>query len=406
MKTVVFDMTILDTPTRVRGTARYVRELARGLASMSAEERDGLRLVALTRLGWDGTYEATEDLASFAGSAGMPRPTERDHYAWAYKRRLLLANALRRMGADVVHLTDATATPLGMSFVRTLRVVSCLDAIPLLYPARYLGWKDGGPFVGTLLERRRYRSADLVVAISDAVRDDAVRLLGVHRERIVRVYPAIDEGRWTRRPDPERESATLARLALQRPFVLYIGGPDWHKNVEGMLGGLANARTSGADVDLVWVGELGGPRGDRVRELALAMGVSDAVRFVGFVDDAGLLDLLRRARAHILVSHTEGFGYTVVEAMAAGCPVITTRAGSLAEVAGDAALTVNGDDHAAIGAAIARVAVDEELRADLIERGRRRPRAFGPEAQARAMIAAYRQALAAPRGRDAIEAES
>jgi len=119
-------------------------------------------------------------------------------------------------------------------------------------------------------------------------------------------------------------------------------------------------------------------------------GVEDALRMLGFVTDEELAVLYRAARAHVLVSRCEGFGLTVVEAMASGCPVLTTRGGSLDEVAGDAALTVDPDDHAAIGAAMVRLFSDDALLADLAERGQKRAPQFSGAVQATAMARAYR----------------
>jgi glycosyltransferase involved in cell wall biosynthesis len=396
MKTIVFDMTILDTPTRSRGTARYVRDLGAALMDVAEGERRGLRVLGLTGLTWTGGYRITEDLRSFAGSPHIPTPTRRDHYRWAYQRRLVLSIALRRIGADAVHITDPNATPLGLRGSRIRRVVSCLDTIPLLYPDRYFGLHDGGPWIGAMIERRRFRSADLVVTISDAVVEDAVRLLGLRRERVVRIYPSIDIGRWNAPSAPEVERETRARFGLNRPYVLYFGGPDWHKNIEGMFAGLAMARRTGTDVELAWAGRLAEDALGRMQGLARNAGVLDAVRFLGFVTDTDLRHLLRQARAHVLVSHTEGFGFTVLEAMAAGCPVITTRSGSLAEVAGDAALTVDGDDPASIGHAITRLCTDEAQRKELAARGLDRPSIFSPRNQALEMIAAYERALESP----------
>jgi len=81
--------------------------------------------------------------------------------------------------------------------------------------------------------------------------------------------------------------------------------------------------------------------------------------------------------------------------MAAGCPVITTARGSLAEVAGDAALTVDPEDHAAIGASLVRLGSEPILRNHLAERGRERAKAFSRRAQATAMIHVYRNFLGA-----------
>ncbi len=211
----------------------------------------------------------------------------------------------------------------------------------------------------------------------------------------MRVYNGVDVEHWAATPAVEVEPL-LERYRLEaRPFVLYVGASDWHKNIEGMLAGFADARGRGADATLAWAGKL---REDDTREvLALAdrFGVRDAVKFLGFVSDHDLAVLYRAARAHVLVSWCEGFGLTVVEAMASGCPVVTTLGGSLAEVAGDAALTAPPEDHAAIGAAIARLVADADLRAVLARRGRERAPRFSRRAQALGMVSAYRDLLGA-----------
>jgi len=172
-------------------------------------------------------------------------PPRAIHYRWTYARRTGLFRAARRIGADAVHFGDPNATPLFMGLTACRRILTCHDTIPLRYPERYMGVRDGGPRLGRAIERRRYRTADLVIAVSDATRDDACTLLGVAPERVVRVYNGIAIDRWS--ATESNESGILQRRDISgRRFALYVGGPDWHKNVEGMLGGLAHARRQGS----------------------------------------------------------------------------------------------------------------------------------------------------------------
>ena len=394
MKTLLLDLTSLDTPSRTRGPGRYVRDLARGLAALPSVALPGIRLLGLTRLGFDGSHSVTNDLASFEGSESLPAPTSRDHYRWAYARRVALWRAVRQIGAAAVHLGDPHATPLFMAFTSCKTIVTCHDAIPVRFPDRYMTIHDGGVRIGTAIERRRYRRADLVVAVSDATKVDASALLGAPPERVVRVYNGVDVQRWARAPTLDTV-ATLRRFELlERPFALYVGGYHWHKNVEGMVDGLAVARSQGADLCLAWAGKLSEAETAIVEDSARRAGVSNFVRRLGYVRDEELAVLYRAAVAHVLASRGEGFGFTVVESMAAGCPVVTTRAGSLAEVAGDAALVVDPEDHDAIGAALVRLHRDSALREELRARGRERAPRFSLDAQAREMAAVYRRFLA------------
>jgi len=366
-----------------------VRELAVGLSRLSAAERSGLRLLGLTRLELDGTFQVTEDLSSFAGSPEIPLPTARDHYRWAYARRLALFLAAKRLGAEAVHLGDPHATPWLMPLTSCRRIVTCHDAIPMHFPQRYMGWRDGGPWLGAAIERHRYRSADLVVAISDATLRDVLMIHGVPKHRAVRVYNGVDVDYWAREPSIA-PSEVLAKFGLHpREFAFYVGGYHWHKNVEGMLGGVARARAQGCALKLVWAGQLSTERQAAIRALASNLGVNDAVRFIGYVTDAEVNVLYRSAVAHTLLSRYEGFGLTVVEAMASGSPVITTAEGSLAEIAGDAAITVDPDDCEAIGAALTRLQRDDSFRQEFITRGKKRAPRFSLDVQAKAMMLVY-----------------
>lgn len=393
MTTVLLDLTSLNTPSRNRGHGRYVRELARGLAELPASETAGLEFLALTDLTLSGVARVTADIGSFEGAPGSS-PGPKDHYRWAYARRFGLARAVRNTGAALVHLGDPNATPLLMGLTRCRRVVTCHDVIPARYPSIYFGVRDGGPRIGLAIERRRYRTADLVVAISDATERDALSLLRVPAARMERVYNGVDVQLWQREPTTDT-AQVLARHDLEnRPFALYVGGLDWHKNIEGMLASVALAKADEPDLCLAWAGKLNPSHAEAVQALQQKYGLNGNLKLLGFVSDEDLSVLYRQARAHVLVSWCEGFGLTVVEAMAAGCPVLTTAGGSLEEVAGDAALIVQPDDHAQIAAALVRLFRDSALRARLIEQGRARAPLFDRSVQARGMVKAYRRALA------------
>jgi glycosyltransferase involved in cell wall biosynthesis len=392
---VLLDLTSLDTPARDRGHGRYVRVLARGLAELPRAELGPLRILALTHLELNGAYKVTDDITAFHGSPELSAPGPKDHYHWAYARRIALWRAVRAIGASAVHLGDPNATPLFIGLTGCKKIVTCHDTIPARYPDVYFGVRDGGSVLGLAIEKRRYRSADLVVAISDATLRDARSFLGVKDDRIVRIHNGVEVERWAREPSLDRRAVLEKFRLADTPFALYVGASDWHKNIDGMMRGLASARARGANVVLAWAGRLRDEHADAVLRMAEEAGVRESVRMLGYVTDDELSVLYRAARVHVLVSRCEGFGLTVVEAMAAGCPVLTTRGGSLDEVAGDAALTVDPDDYGAMGEAWARLVADDSLRADLAARGQKRAPQFSRAVQATAMARAYRRLLGA-----------
>jgi glycosyltransferase involved in cell wall biosynthesis len=391
---ILLDLTPLDTPSGPRGIGRYIRELALGLSELPRSELAGIDIVGLTSVDWTGGWQTTRDIASYRGGSRSESPTETDYYHWAYRQRLLLWRAAKGVGADALHVCDPHATPLLLGLAGCRRIVTCHDLIPTKFPDHYMGIRDGGAFVGKRIERRRYRNADLVIAVSDATRDDVVSLLGVPAERVVRVHNGVDVTWWAAPAAPEDDS-TLDRFGLRgKEYVLYVGGSDWRKNTTGMMGALERARASGIDLRLAWAGHLQPGHVTGVEAEARRFGVLDAVERLGYVTDAELRVLYRAARAHLLVSRCEGFGLTVVEAMAAGCPVITTNGGSLSEVAGDAALQVDPENPAAIGDALVRLCREPDVAADLVRRGRERAPLFSRAAQARAMAGVYREFFA------------
>jgi glycosyltransferase involved in cell wall biosynthesis len=124
---------------------------------------------------------------------------------------------------------------------------------------------------------------------------------------------------------------------------------------------------------------LAGKRGWLYKEImarARELGIEEGVVFPGYVEDADLAALYSGATLFVMPSLYEGFCMPVLEAMACGTPVVCSDASSLPEVVGDAALTFNPRDGAAMAAQVSRVLADDALRADLVARGFERVRRF------------------------------
>ncbi len=172
-----------------------------------------------------------------------------------------------------------------------------------------------------------------------------------------------------------------------RSFLLYVGGLSPHKNLPRLIE--AFARAAPGDVRLVLVGDLGDIFHTHVPTLRAAAersGLKDRVNFTGFVPDEDLVFLYNRAYALVQPSLKEGFGLPPVEAMACGVPVLSSTAGSLPEVVGDAGDFFDPTDVAAIAATLVRLLDDPAERDRLARRALRRAARFTWAEAARGLL--------------------
>jgi glycosyltransferase involved in cell wall biosynthesis len=253
--------------------------------------------------------------------------------------------------------------------------------------------------VTRLLTDRIARDADIVVTLSEATARDVERFCGTPREKI-RVVPAgVDTTVFAPAPGAVAD-AVLERLGVSRPYVLAMDLYNPRKNGAAIVDALGLVVGHGHDVRLV---ALGRPRATAVESdpvaRAAAAGVSDRMIAPGDVSRADLIALFSGALAFAYPSVYEGFGMPVLEAMACGCPVITSDVSSLPEVAGDAAILVPPADTGAIADAIRLLLDTPAERARLAEVGLARARTFAWRRTAEGMLAAFEDALAIHRAR-------
>jgi glycosyltransferase involved in cell wall biosynthesis len=395
MKTVLIDLTALNSSHRMRGLGRHVRALASGLSQLSHEQRDEIRIVGLMEIDPLGKSRLTEDFGEFTGTFQRD-PSRLDDERTNWLRRFGLEQAAAKIGADLVHLPDPQATPLHLKKPHHLRLLTCHDLARVRAVAPGAFKQRGIIALQRRIQARRFRHADHVIAISSYTAEDLRSLLGLNSSRVSVVYNGIDPQRWSCQGDEHADDLVLRKYGVRNgSYVLYVGTAAWRKNRAGMLRALRYAREARPDIgmQLVWAGRLEVGEASTIDREARNLGIRHAVRLIGYVPDEDLASLYRSASAHLFVSRHEGFGLTIVEAMACGCPVITTRRTALAEVAGDAAVHVEPEEHSDIGDAVIRVTEDQALRQDLIRRGIARAQRFTRDRQAYETLQVYRRTL-------------
>ncbi len=208
--------------------------------------------------------------------------------------------------------------------------------------------------------------ADRVLCDSEFTKNEMVRLVGIDADRVEVVGLGVDES-WfhLKQGDSPRP----------RPYLIYLGNVKPHKNLSVLLRAF-RLLLDRIQHDLVIVGETEGfVTGDR-ETMRVAGELSDRIVVTGRVTDQMVAQFVANADALVLPSLYEGFGLPPLEAMACGCPALVSTAGSLPEVCGDAALYFDPHDERDVSKKILSVLEDSKLRADLIERGKRRARRF------------------------------
>jgi glycosyltransferase involved in cell wall biosynthesis len=234
------------------------------------------------------------------------------------------------------------------------------------------------------------RRAARVITPSEFTRRDLETRYGVTPDRIRVTWYGVSE---SFRPLPEAATrAVLTRYGLEPGFIFSLGRLNRRKNLGTLLRAFAMLRAQGqADLSLV----IGGKVDYGVEELVRGFresGRASRVHWVGAIPDGDLPAFYAGATCFVYPSLFEGFGLPLVEAMACGCPVVSSNRTACPEVVGTAGLLVDPEDVNGIAEAIARVVDDDALRADLRDRGLARSRLFTWKESARRTLEVLREA--------------
>ncbi len=278
-----------------------------------------------------------------------------------------LSDVVDLSGVDLFHATS-NIMPSGLAMPC---VVTIHDIMRLTRPAMCRTGMRGEVerlFYGHG-QRRAIRSAAAIAAISGSTARDIAQFDPSAAERTVVTRSGVSP----KFSPSASDGAVLASLGVapDRPFVLTVGQDAPYKNHEGALRAFAAAFTGDADMEFVIVQRRGAGRG-RLLRLAESLRVADRVRFLPAVEGTELVALYRAARVLLHPSFAEGFGNPVAEAMACGCPVVTSNTSSMPEIAGGAALLANPHDFSSIASRLIEVvrspALASRMRADGIAR--------------------------------------
>ncbi len=354
------------------GMKAYVRELVARLPALAPD----LQFVVFSNeaLAPSGPNVRVEPVAGPMAANG------------GFGEQIAYPRLLRGSGADLIHYMSVYAPRRAPQ----AHVYTIHDLIHLRFP-RYFSWKV--PPYYRLVVGPVARSAQAVITDARATVADLGQLLGVPAQR-VRVVPlgvsesfALDDAERAR-----RSGLVRARFGLERPYFLYAGNHRPHKNLQTLVSAWRNSVDAACDLVVTEEGPLDlGASGLVPPHRA---GKADGkLHLPGHVAPEDLISLYAGCVAAVQPSLYEGFGLSVLEAMACGAPAIVAQTPALLEVGGDAATSFPATDATALGGIMRRLLADEREVSRLRDAGRERARAFTWDATAMATAAVYREVL-------------
>ena len=278
---------------------------------------------------------------------------------------------------DIIHLPNQNFARYAL-FIKNLYIVTVHDLVRLCF----------GFTTETISERillkldiRGIKRASHIIVTSQTTRNDLISYLKIPDDRISVIYNGLDHSIFK----PYKVGI------VDKPYVLYVGSERPRKNLDRLIEAFALVRKEFPELLLVKVGVAGRSKEYRegmMRKLE-SLGIIQAVIFVEYVSELDLAYYYSSAALLAYPSLYEGFGFPPLEAMACGCPVVTSNTSSLPEVVGKAGMMINPYDTDSLVEAMRRVLTNRELRDDMVTKGLEQAKKFSWEKAAREIQEVY-----------------
>lgn len=346
---IAIDISPLQTGHKVRGVGFYLEHLKSALLK----------------------YYPQNDYIFFERGQNLPKDTGLIHFP--YFEPFFLALPIYKRFKTVVTVHDLTPIAFPSAFPRGIK--------------GELKWQ---------MQRFSLKKTNAIITDSQSSKRDIKRFIGVNESKIKVVYLAAGEGFERFKINDLRLKKTREKYELPERFLLYVGDVTPNKNLPRLLDAVTeldlpivmvgkNLLTTDYDKENPWNRDL-----NRIWEIASK---NKKIMRLGFVPDEDLVAIYNLAEVFIMPSLYEGFGLPILEAMACGCPVITSKEGSLAEVAGDSAYFVDAYDVEDIKSGIKKVFNDKSLQEELRKKGLINVNKYSWEKTAKETLEVYRQVL-------------
>jgi glycosyltransferase involved in cell wall biosynthesis len=332
-----------------------------------------------------------------------PTPLSRSSRSWQtrlhkyYERFWSFPRAVRQQTADIVHIIDHSDGHIAYALKNQSlnqpnqpTVITCHDLINYFYPQNLQGSVQI-PWISNALWRRSIhgmKQANHIITVSQQTAHDVTQILGIPAARMTVVPNATSD--FHPLSPLEREALRPQQLSPDTTCLLNVGSNHPRKNITTILQVVQHLKAQQIPIQFWKAGEDFTPE---QKDWIQAHHLQSSVTYLGKPDQPTLMQFYNAADILLAPSTHEGFGITLLEAMACGTPVITANASAMPEVVGDAGVLIDPLNVEAIAAAILHIRRDDTYRQTLIQKGLERVKAFTWEAVAEAIAQIYESLL-------------
>ncbi len=343
---IAIDISPLQTGHKVRGAGFYLENLKRALVK----------------------YYPQNEYKFFTRGENLPEDVDLVHFP--YFEPFFLALPIYKKYLTVVTVHDLTPIVFKKHFPRGIK--------------GEIKWQ---------MQRYALKKANAIITDSQSSKKDIVKRVGVSADKVSVIYLSAGE-EFIKLKTENIKLKIKEKYNLPDRFVLYVGDVTWNKNLPRLVEAVKSI-----NVPLVMVGKAlvsedfdkNNPwNEDLVKVQSM---INNQIIRLGFVPTEDLVAIYNLATVFVMPSLYEGFGLPILEAMSCGCPVVTTKQGSLEEVAGDAALYVDAYSKENMAEGIKKVFKDEDLQKELSKKGLKRAEEFSWKKTAEETLEVYRKVI-------------
>lgn len=400
---ILLDLQACQSASRFRGIGRFSLSLAQSIARNAGQHDVWLVLngfmsdtIMPLRQAFDGLIPS-ERIVVFS----VPGPLAEIEPSNLWRARaaeLVREHAVAEVSPDFIHIAshfegwfDDAVSSVGTFDPTILTAATFYDLIPFKHPETYFRSSFHQDWYLRKLEA--LKKVSLLFAISDYSRREAISTLGISPERIFNISAGVDGTFRELHVTDTQKVELFDRLGIFKPFLLYTGNLDPHKNLEGAIKGFAAIPFEvRQEHQFVIVSRMDESNRRRLLKLCKSHGLAKQdVLLTGYVSDSDLILLYNLCKAFVFASLYEGFGLPALEAMACGAPTIGSRSSSIPEVIGRKDALFDPMSTSSIAQAMYKVLADDQFRESLREHASVQKDRFSWDGSASRVIAAIEE---------------